>query len=422
MRYLKLKRIWALILLAIVFATFSSCGTTSSVILKTAPNKPSKRLAEPPINAQSLEEWEQQKPLVNVALQRDVYGSLPSPANVSLVEKTPLLPNIYPNQGRAEAWDITIDIAREDGTVAQGKFGMALILPKSNKPVPIISMQTFCPTNTTLPNLGIDTKGNTMCEGEGFGAGLMFFVFGRHIATPPIEDILAKGYGIAAMYPSDLLPDNRLAGRHAVTNLFGASAQGADHNASIIGGWAYMWAAAAKALASDPDIDGKKIASFGHSRYGKSALLVGAWSDDIQAVISHQSGTGGASISRNKPGETVTQIMDAYPHWFASAYAQYDTNAPIVVDQHHLLALIAPKPILLGNARRDVWSDPVGAFHAAQGADSVYELYGVQGLTAEKLSHFDPKSDLSFWIRGGTHGIVKEDWPAFLEFLDSHFK
>ena len=422
MQYLKLKRIWALILIAIAFATFSSCDTTSSVILKTAPNKPSKRLAEPTIKAESLTEWEQQKSLVNAALQRDVYGTFPSPATISSVDKKPLLPDVYPNQGRAEAWDITIDIPREDGTIAQGQFGLALILPKSDKPVPIISMQTFCPTNTTLPNLGIDSKGNTRCEGEGFGAGLMFFVFGRHIATPPIEDILSRGYGIAAMYPSDLLPDRRLAGRQAVTNLFGVSPQGESHNASVIGGWAYMWAAAAKALANDPAIDGEKIASFGHSRYGKSALLVGAWSDDIQAVISHQSGTGGASISRNKAGETVTQIMGAYPHWFAPAYAQYDTTTPLEVEQHHLLALIAPKPVLLGNARRDVWSDPEGAFHAAQGADSVYELYGKQGLSVEKLSKFDPTSDLSFWIRGGTHGIVKEDWPAFLEFLDSHFK
>ena len=114
--------------------------------------------------------------------------------------------------------------------------------------------------------------------------------------------------------------------------------------------------------------------------------------------------------------------MKSYPHWFAPAYAKYDSSSPLEVDQHHLLALIAPKPILLGNARRDVWSDPEGAFHVAKGADSVYELYGVEGLSVNKLSEFDPESSLSFWIRGGTHGIVKEDWPAFLNFLDFHFK
>ena len=421
MQFLKLKRIWAFILIAIAFATFSSCGTTN-VILKTAPNAPSERLAEPAITANSLAEWEPQKDAINLALQQDVYGTFPASADIVSVDSQPLLQDIYPNQGRAEAWDITIDIPREDGNLKQRKFSLALILPKSTKPVPVISMQTFCPNHSTLPNIGIVAQGATMCDGEGFGASLMFYIFGRHIATPPIEDILARGYGIATMYPSEFLPDNGQAGRQAANNLFGPSPLGANHNASVIGGWAYMWAAAAKALANDPDIDGKKIASFGHSRYGKSALLVGGWSDDIQAVISHQSGTGGASLSRGKAGETVTQIMKSYPHWFAPAYAKYDSSSPLEVDQHHLLALIAPKPILLGNARRDVWSDPEGAFHAAKGADSVYELYGVDGLSVNKLSEFDPESSLSFWIRGGTHGIVKEDWPAFLNFLDFHFK
>ena len=421
MQLLKLKRIWAIIVIAIAVATFSSCGTTN-VILKTAPNAPSDRVAEPAITVHSLADWELQKDAVNAALQRDVYGTFPAPAEIKSVDSQPLLQGIYPNQGRAETWDITIDIPREDGSLIQSTFNVALILPKSDKPVPVISMQTFCPNHSTLPNLGIIAQGSTMCDGEGFGASLMFFIFGRHIATPPIEDILASGYGIATMYPAEFLPDNGQAGRQAATNLFGASPLGPEHNASVIGGWAYMWAAAAEALANDPDIDGTKIASFGHSRYGKSALLVGAWSDNIQAVISHQSGTGGASLSRGKTGETVTQIMQSYPHWFAPAYAKYDANSPLDVEQHHLLALIAPKPLLLGNARRDVWSDPEGAFHAAQAADSVYELHGVDGLSVDKLSEFDPDSTLSFWIRGGTHGIVKEDWPAFLEFLDSHFK
>jgi len=165
-----------------------------------------------------------------------------------------------------------------------------------------------------------------------------------------------------------------------------------------------------------------RIATFGHSRYGKTALLTALWSDNIAAVVSHQSGTGGASLSRGKKGETVTQILSSYPHWFAPSFAKYDTDAPIEVEQHHLLALIAPRPVLLGNARRDVWSDPEGGFHSAIGADSIYELYDKKGLTVEKLNQFDPSADLSFWIRGGTHGIVKEDWPAFLEFLDFHFK
>ncbi len=421
MHLLKLKRVRLFIIILIGYAALSSCGT-SGIILQTAPNRPSEKIISPEIKAASLAEWEEQKSFINNALQRDIYGTFPAAAQIISIDKTPLNPSIYKGQGRTENWQITINIAREDGTSSQGQFEMALILPKSDDPVPIITMQTFCPTNSTLPGLGIDAKYGDMCEGEGFGANLMLYVFGRYIATPPIEDILARGYGIATMFPSDIIPDQRQRGREAMTALFGPSNLGPNHNASVIGGWAYIWAAAAKALAADSAINGHKIASFGHSRYGKSALLAAAWSDDIAAAVSHQSGTGGASISRGKKGETVTQIMESYPHWFAPAYAKYDNDAPIDVEQHHLLALIAPKPILLGNAKRDVWSDPEGGFFAARAANHVYNLYGKQGLSVDRLNRFDPNANISYWIRGGTHGIVKEDWPAFLEFLDAHFK
>ncbi len=91
------------------------------------------------------------------------------------------------------------------------------------------------------------------------------------------------------------------------------------------------------------------------------------------------------------------------------------------IDQHALLALIAPRPVLLGNARRDVWSDPNGAFRAAMGADPVYELLGSEGLRQERLYDWRPEADIAFWVRPGTHGVVEEDWPAFLEFLKAHF-
>jgi len=369
-----------------------------------------------------LKDWTAQRGAIDKALQRDIYGTLPPLATIKSVEKTALNADIYEGQGRAENWKISIEIPREDGDISTGQFNLAVILPKSDGPVPIISMQTFCPSYATFPGLGLETDSNRFCEGDGFGANIMFYFFGRYISTPPIEDILAKGYGIATMYPSEIIPDQAEAGRAAMTRLFGESSLGPNHNASVIGGWAYIWTAAAEVMAADTGIDSRRIATFGHSRYGKTALLTALWSDNIAAVVSHQSGTGGASLSRGKKGETVTQILSSYPHWFAPSFAKYDTDAPIEVEQHHLLALIAPRPVLLGNARRDVWSDPEGGFHSAIGADSIYELYDKKGLTVEKLNQFDPSADLSFWIRGGTHGIVKEDWPAFLEFLDFHFK
>ena len=176
------------------------------------------------------------------------------------------------------------------------------------------------------------------------------------------------------------------------------------------------------ALESDPDIAASDYVTYGHSRYGKSALVAAAFDPRISGVISHQSGTGGASLNRRKKGETVASITKNYPHWFAARYAEYaGREGEMPVDQHHLLALIAPRPVMLGNARRDVWSDPNGAFRAAMGADPVYRLYADAGLEQSRLDEWRPDASLAFWLRPGTHGVVEEDWPAFLEFLDAHF-
>jgi hypothetical protein len=139
--------------------------------------------------------------------------------------------------------------------------------------------------------------------------------------------------------------------------------------------------------------------------------------------VSHQSGTGGAALNRKKNGESVKEITDTYPHWFSEAYAKKDWDSEDVsVDQHALLALVAPRPIFLGNARRDVWSDPNGSFRSAQGASDTYKLYNKTGLKQDSLKPFHPDADIGFYLRSGTHGVVKEDWPAFLVFLDAHIK
>ena len=175
-------------------------------------------------------------------------------------------------------------------------------------------------------------------------------------------------------------------------------------------------------LDADPRIDPDRTALIGHSRHAKSALVAGGWDERAELVISHQSGTGGASLSRDKPGETVKQITKSYPHWFAPAYAAYAGNeAALPVDQHMLVALIAPRRVLLGNGRRDVWSDPNGAYRAAEAASAAWRVFGQDGLAQDGLRDFNPAGDIAFLTRPGGHGIIGDDIEAFLAFLDASF-
>jgi len=114
--------------------------------------------------------------------------------------------------------------------------------------------------------------------------------------------------------------------------------------------------------------------------------------------------------------------MKSYPFWFAPTFKDYaGKEDTIPIDQHQLIALAAPRPLLLTAARSDGWADPEGAFRAARGASPVYQLMGSQGLRQADMQHTDLSADLGFYIRNGNHGSTTRDWNTFLAWLDLHF-
>lgn len=370
----------------------------------------------------SAEAWERSRaPALREAFQKYVYGRMPDAHELAVLERRVLDENAFGDRARLYEYKLQADVSFGGKTEQTRPFKMNLLAPKGKADAPVILMQTFCPRWNTIPHPAIPRPEEARDCGEGALSGVMTYVFGRYIATPPIEAILDRGYAIASVFPGEFVPDNSERGLAVLDEM--AAGEDGDERWGAIGAWAWGYSLMVDALERDPDVTASSYVTYGHSRYGKSALVAAAYDDRIGAVISHQSGTGGASLNRRKKGETVESITKNYPHWFAPRYAEYagrENEMPI--DQHQLLALIAPRPVLLGNARRDVWSDPNGAFRAAMGADPVYRLYGNVGLEQSRLDEWRPDASLAFWLRPGTHGVVKEDWPAFLEFLDAHHK
>ena len=410
----RMKRAWLLLIVVASLALLSSCSG-ARMLMQTAPSKPKGASASPPILAQTVESWEQGKANLNRTFEREVYGIIPTTFSAEISDTQQLMSHPY----RADLSEFKITAyypvdPDNDAKPTEEKieYQAVLVLPKNASPsTPIIMMENFCPNHNVIPDAGVSRPPNITfsCDEDGQMSLFMTYFFGRYIVPPPIDMILDAGYGLAVIYPSPNFPDN--AGRFAPIR---AAAPNKDEPWGAVGAWAYQFSTLSNALGT---MGYDTTIAYGHSRYGKSALVAAAFDDSIDGVISHQSGTGGASLSRNKKGETVADITKGYPHWFTPAYSEDS----LTIDQHDLLALIAPRPILLGNAKRDVWSDPEGAFRAAQGASPVYRLYGSDGLRQDKLTAFDPSADIAFWMRRGTHGVVKEDWPAFLEFLKAHF-
>lgn len=162
-----------------------------------------------------------------------------------------------------------------------------------------------------------------------------------------------------------------------------------------------------RALADDERFRHTPAVAWGHSRHGKAALLGGAYDQDFAAVIAHQSGRFGAAMTAAHAGETPLQIARAFPHWFCQRLLD-DVRAGRAppVDQHDLLALIAPRPLLLGDASLDFWADPRGARRAVALASCA--------LASE------PRT-IECFMRAGGHGLNGADWRAFVKFLDARF-
>lgn len=371
----------------------------------------------------SIEAWEQARaPLLREMFETHVYGVMPEASTATEVSRRVIAEDLFGGKAVLEEVQVRAT-ATFNGITRDAAWHFLQLMPVAAEPVPVIVMETFCRNHQTIPVAGVHQMAGAGpdCRGNAVSEAAMTFVFGRYIAEPPLEEIIARGYGLVTFAPGEYVPDSKQAGLAALERL-AAGHDDPESRWGAIAAWAWGFSRVTDILQTDDRIDGGRIAAYGHSRYGKAALLAGAFDPRIDAVISHQSGAGGASLNRDKRGETVARITDSYPFWFAPAYAAYGGRTEeMPVDQHQLLALLAPRPVFLGNARRDVWSDPAGSFVAAEAASQVWALYGQTGLAQPDLRAFRPEAGISFWIRPGTHGVTEEDWPAFLAFLDAHF-
>ena len=374
---------------------------------------------EPEIQAADLADWEAGRADLMAAFETHVYGPWPEGTPVSLISQR-VADEDYLGMATLEEYEIA---------VGNSRFVMGVAVPHAEEePLPLVIGQSFGSNCSVFASLALSRAPGVPCTSTDV-PGLVKYIFGEHIVQPPMEDVFEAGFAYASFQASDLVPDSTAGAAQAMA---GFNTNGGPDPSGTIIAWAYGWKAAIDVLEVDARFDASRIAALGHSRHGKSALVAGVWDRRIAAVIAHQSGYGGAALNRSTAGEGVKQItqgaqvmpfvrIPGYPHWFNPAYGDYAGRLDeFPVDQHQLLALLAPTPVFLGNGRRDVWSDPNSTFRAAEAASPVYELHGASGLKAGGMRDYRPNDSIAYFLRAGGHGTDARDMRAILAFLDAH--
>jgi len=252
---------------------------------------------------------------------------------------------------------------------------------------------------------------------------------GVHSYRWNIEAVVARGYATATVYYGDLCPDND----HGIEESVGAHYRTGtvDRRApdvwGSIGIWAWGLSRALDGLAQDPELDVRRVALHGHSRLGKAALWAGAQDERFPLIISNNSGAGGAALAKRIFGETVALSNTRHSSpWYALNYRKYNDNEPALpVDQHQLLALIAPRALYVASSAQDRGADPKGEFLSVRHAEPVFRALGRKGLGGADQPVVDQPihgDGLAYHVRSGLHDITLYDWVQFMDFADREFR
>lgn len=367
----------------------AACAADLPEVLKTVEGKP----------VTSAAEWEAvRRPEVLELFKTHVFGRNPVD-RPSTLRFEPLEADKVMVDGKALRKRVNI---RYSGPGGEGSIALTAFIPKAAAPAPAFVL--ICNRSSAA---NIDPE--------------------RIEKSPffPVEELVARGYAALAFYNGDVDPDENDGFTNGVHGVFQPDPKVRTPDSwGSLAAWAWGASRVMDWIETEPLIDRTRVAVVGHSRGGKTALWCGANDTRYALTISNNSGCGGAKLNRMElpKSEGIARINKVFPHWFCDTFKKYgDNEAALPVDQHMLVALIAPRLAYVASASLDDWAGQPGEFRSCVLASPVWQLYGMKGLVGETFPAPDSplqEGRVGYHLRTGKHDLALYDWQRYMDFAD----
>ena len=291
------------------------------------------------------EEWRNiRRPQILSLFSNLVYGRVPEPQSPIRMEFEVLEADPRFMDGQATRKEIEIRFSNDKGGT---KMLVLVFVPNGHdRPVPAFMMHSF--DNTKSRDFDVHPTQE-----------------GRLRNGWPLGMFLKRGYAFIAVYQQDLVRHNEVEFLRGIHRLFYADGQSFPkaNEWGVLGAIAWGAMRAMDYLETDADVDHTRVAIMGHSKMGKATLWTAAQDQRFALAISAQSGCAGAALWRRRSGETLEKMVTRFPYWLCrNAWKFVNQEDDLPVDQHMLLALIAPRLEYVHSAVEDTWADPRGEY------------------------------------------------------------
>ena len=244
------------------------------------------------------------------------------------------------------------------------------------------------------------------------------------------EQLISKGWGYAIINPSSIQADHGAGLRAGIIGLVNKGKPRKPDDWGALRAWAWGASRAIDYFETDDDVDTKRLAIEGLSRYGKTAVVAMAHEPRFSLAFIGSSGAGGTKILRRVFGEQVENLASsAEYHWFAGNFIKYaSTLTPddLPVDAHQLVALCAPRPVFISAGSPHVegqWIDAKGMFLGGLHAGPVYQLLGKQGLESTAFPVLGTalvKGDIAYRQHAGGH-TTGPNWSTWIAWASRYW-